>query len=167
MTKLAVVRSALAAHPSAVIVAERIVNYLPDCDRAWGATADFFVAPKTGLYTAAALQAFMLSLIPGLEPTSTLDFTESGNSLEFGRLTFDEVIGRVSCRREITLSDRDLFSTPEFADGKLVIAKTSDIARRTWVNLFPDVETAEGALRGVHIYAMSKVNLPPAARKQA
>lgn len=157
MSKLTQVRKALQENPTITIVGAPEISYLPDRNGFWSHTIDFHVAPKKGgLYTVEELQALMMSLIPGLEPTSKQDFREWSREMDFGRLYFDEDIGMEAVRREITLTDEDMFSSSGFVDGKLVIEYTEKVRRRTWVGLFPNTQIAAAALKGKNKYLISK-----------
>ena len=160
MSKLAHVRKALESNPKIKIVGAPEKNYLPERDDSgnWSHTVDFHVAPKTGgVYTAEGLQALMMSLVPGLEPTWKLDFCEGrSHEMTFGTLFFDEEIGTKAVRRKIVLTDEDMFSSDGFVDGKLVIECTNKILRRTWVRLFPNAQIAATALEGENRCVISK-----------
>lgn len=157
MSKLTLVRKALQENPDISIVDAPERNYLPYKDGYWSHTVDFHVAPKTGvIYTAKELQALMMSLIPGLEPTCRDDFREWEREIDFGKLYFDEVIGVEDIRREIVLTDEDMFLSAGFVEGKQIIEKRIDVMRRTWVRLFPNAQIAAAALRGENEYRISK-----------
>lgn len=160
MSKLTHVQKTLQGNPNITIVGAPERNYLPNVDGYWSQTADFYVAPKTGgVYTAKELQSFMMSLVPGLAPTCKDDFHESESAVSFGKLYFDEDIGTEAVRREIVLTDPDLFASAGFVDGKRIIERTQEIRRRTWVRLFPNVPIAAAALRGENEYSISKSDL--------
>lgn len=156
MSKLTLVRMALQNNPKIMIVGAPERNHLPDRSECWSHTMDLYVAPRVGVYEAEELQAMMMSLVPGLEPTRKDDFRDCDHDIEFGKLYFDEVIGTEYVRREIVLSDEELFSTSGFTDGKLIIENVLQVQRRTWVSLFPDVEIATAALEGVHEFRIPK-----------
>ena len=160
MSKLTHVREALQDNQTIAIVGAPEQNYLLGKDSYWGHTVDFHVAPKTGgVYTAKELQALMMSLVPGLEPTLKDDFQEWDREIEFGTLYFDENIGTETVRREIVLSDEDMFSSGGFVDGKRIIERTEKVQRRTWVRLFPNVQIAAAALEGENEFLISKSEL--------
>ncbi len=148
MSKLAIVRQALETNPEVVIVTVQERNYLPDRDGYWSHTMDFFVAPTKGIYTADGLQDFMMGLIPDLKPTCTDRFWQGSESLEFGKLYFDEKIGNEQITRICTLADQELLNASGFMDGKRKIEETEDYQRRTWVRLFPDQKIAADILEG-------------------
>ncbi len=158
MTSLSVVRSALEGNADIVIIdiAER--NYLPET-ASWCHTVDFFIAPKVGVYDAERLQDLMLSLVPGLTPTTKDDFCNFKDTLHFGKLYFDEVIGQEY--REMTISDEDLKNTNGLVGGHLIFDK-KDLKRRVWVRLYPDVEIATRAAKGSGDveYSIPKVEMP-------
>ncbi len=160
MSKLTQVRKALEDNPSITIVGAPERNHLPSRDGYWSHTVDIYVAPKTdGVYTVEGLQTLMMSLVPELEQTCKDNFSEGDYSMSFGMLYFDEVIGTEAVRREMVLSDEDMFSSDGFTDGKLIIEYVNDVKRRTWVRLFPNVEIATVALLGENQYEISKKDL--------
>lgn len=160
MSKLTHVRKALQDNTNITIVGAPERNYLPGRDGYWSHTVDFHVAPKTGgVYTAKELQALMLSLAPELEPTCKDDFHELDREIEFGKLYFDEDIGTEAVRREIVLTDKDMFPSDGFVDGKRIIERTEKVQRRTWVRLFPNAQIATAALKGENKYSIPKSEL--------
>lgn len=160
MSKLIQVRKALGENPNITIVGAPERNSLPDRDGHWSHTIDFYVAPNGGIYNAEELQAFMMSLVPGLEPSCKDDFHEWDHELEFGKLYFDEDIGTEVIRREITLTDEEMFASDGFVDGKQVIEYTRKVQRRTWVRLFPNPQVAIATLMsGNVVYRISKSEL--------
>ncbi len=160
MSKFTHVRKALQDNPNITIVGAPEQNYLPGRNGYWSHTIDFHVAPKTGgVYTAKELQALMMSLISGLEPTCKDDFREWDREMEFGKLYFDEDIGTEAVRHEIVLTDEDMFLSGGFVDGKRIIECTKKVQRRTWVRLFPNAQIAAAALEGENEYRISKSEL--------
>lgn len=159
MSKLVHVRKALQENPSITIVGAPEKNYLPRRAGYWSHTVDFHIAPKTDIYTATQLQTLMMSLVPGLEPTCSDHFREGANEMEFGKLYFDEDIGTEVVRHEITLFDKDMFSSNGFVDGKQIIERIVKVQRRTWVRLFPNTQIAAAALEGTNAYRISKNEL--------
>lgn len=160
MSKLTHVRKALQDNPSIKIVGAPEQNYLPGRNGYWSHTVDFHVAPKTGgVYTAKELQALMMSLVPGLEPTCKDDFREWDREMEFGKFYFDEDIGTEAVRHEVVLSDEDMFSSGGFVDGRRIIERTEKVQRRTWVRLFPNAQIAAAALEGENEYRIPKNEL--------
>ena len=160
MSKLTQVRTALEDNPGIAIVGAPECNHLPNRVSYWSHTVDFHVAPKTGgVYTAGELQALMMSLVPELEPNQKDDFWESDLAMQLGKLYFDEEIGTEVVRREIVLSDEDMFSSPGFVDGKCTIQRTERVQRRTWVRLFPNIQIATAALEGADGLSISKSRL--------
>lgn len=160
MSKFTQVRKVLQENLNITIVGAPERNYLPGRVGYWSHTIDFHVAPKTGgVYTAKELQALMMSLVPGLEPTCKDNFYEWAHEMKFGVLYFDEDIGEESIRREITLTDKDMFTSEGFASGKRVIKRTRKVQRRAWVRLFPNAQIAAAALEGENVYRISKSDL--------
>ncbi len=148
MSKLNQVRKALQDNQNIVILGAPEHNYLPTRAGYWSHTVDFFIAPKSGIYTAKELQSFITSLTPGLEPTTIDNFYESEQELRFGVLYFDEDIGTESIRREVVLTDQDMFASSGFVSGKRIIEHVEKVQRRTWVRLFPNANVAATVLRG-------------------
>lgn len=149
MSKLTQVRKVLQENLNVVIVGALERNYLPDRSGLWSRTVDFHVAPKTGgVYTAEELQTLMISLVPELEPTYKDDFHKWSRVMQFGKLYFDEDIGAEVIRREITLTDEDMFLFDGFVDGRRVIECTEKVRQRTRVRLFPNARIAAAALEG-------------------
>ncbi|MDB5225535.1 MAG: hypothetical protein JWL87_487 [Candidatus Adlerbacteria bacterium] len=147
MSKLASVRAALQGNTNIQIVAVNELNHFPHRDGFWTHTVDFIVAPNQGIYTGPELQAFMDSLLPGLEATCVDRFHEWDTSMRFGKLYFDEDIGSETTRREITLFETDFLPVGVVQDGKAVFEETEKIQRRTWVSLYPDQEIAMARAR--------------------
>jgi hypothetical protein len=148
MTKLEIVRHALETNPKVVILSMHEENYLPNRHGYWSHTLDYWAAPKKGIYTAKKLQDFMTGLIPGLQPTCADEFRQSSQSLEFGKLYFDEQIGSEQITRICTLTDPLMFHSQGFEEGKRTIIENQEYMRRTWVRLFPDQEIAKDILEG-------------------
>ena len=161
MTKLTQVQKVLQENLDITIVDRSEKNYLPGRCGYFSHTMDFYVAPKTdGVYTAENLQTLMMSLVPGLNPTSKDDFHEERNGhMNFGKLYFDEEFGTEAVRREITLTDEDMFASDGFVNGKRVIEHTDRVRRRTWVRLFPNVQIATDALKGKNEFGIPKSEL--------
>ena len=126
MSKLTVIKQALESNPKTLLVGITPVDYLSIGGGSYypktrGSAWDEFdewiksqiyrivVAPKNGLYTAQELQAFMVGLVPNLEPRYKRDFQESKDGLELGYLFYQEEIAkeRRFVRREITLTDKE------------------------------------------------------------
>ncbi len=143
-TKAETVQETLANDDRIVVHAVVDRNLLPYRDGYWSHTLDIIVYPKQGLYTAAELQILMESLIPDGLVTSAMDrFREGDTELEFGKLYFDENIGQIVTKKELTLTDEALFSTEGFTEGKMTVTQTENLQRRTWVRLYPDHTVAE------------------------
>lgn len=160
MNKLAQIRKALQENPHITIVGVLEKNHLPHMVSGWSHTVDFYVAPKIGgIYTAKELQTLMMSLVPRLEPTCKDSFCDFSHEMSFGKLYFDENIGTKAVRHEIVLTDENVFSSKGFVDGKKIIEFTEKIQRRTWVNLFPNVQIATAALKGENKYGISMSEL--------
>ena len=166
MTKLAQVRAALEGNPGITVVAAREGRSMADwCGSGWAHTVDFVLAPAAeGVYTAEGLQSIMMSLVPGLETTSTDNFWENPGVLKYGRLYFDESVGGAALTIVITAEDVPV------PDGILndqgAIERTLACKRRVWVRLYPDAELAEAALRGRDEYEIHKADLLAHRRAQ-
>jgi hypothetical protein len=137
MSILKTIRQSLEENPKVVVVKVLETNYLPHKDPyGWAHTVDFMVAPRgRGIYTAEELQEFMMSLVPeGLQPTSKDNFFQySSGSLEFGKLYFDEVIGKEKIIG--TLFDEELSNVNGFVNGQITIEEP--YKRRIWIRPFP------------------------------
>jgi hypothetical protein len=161
MTKLRQVLRALENSQDITIIRTEERNHLPNKYMGWSHTVDFIVAPKTtGVYSASKLQSLMMSLVPGLEPSTFDIFNDLGADLRFGKLYFDEEIGTLHVRREALLTDEDLFAFDGFVEGKKVIESDDVLKRRIWVRLYPDVQIATDAQRDGNEYMIKKNELP-------
>lgn len=154
MNKLSIIRNALQTNPEVIIISEKKENYLPNT-APWSnfcQTVDFYVAPKNGLYTAIELQQFMMGLIPDLKQTQKDDFRHDDDTLNLGKLYFDEKVGeqRSITKRILTVTDEDLLNLAGFVNGEQTINHdvTEDYARRTWVRPFPNEAYAQDVLNG-------------------
>ncbi len=156
MSKLASLRQALQENPNIVIVDTKEKNYLPNRFGYWSQTVNFFVAPKFGLYTQKELQTLLVSLTPNLKPTDRDNFFELGHIIEFGKLYFDEVIGVETARHKIVITDKELPLSEEFVNGKLVTDRQQQLWRRSWVQLFPNIQIAMEARKGLNEYCIDK-----------
>lgn len=146
MTKLATVRAALQGNSTIQIVSVEELTYFPvPHGYRMTHTVDFVVAPTTGIYTAGELESLMMLLVPGLKPTMTDPFKDYDTLMCFGKLYFDEDIGKESIRREITLAETDFLPSGVVEDGKVIIEESKNLQRRTWVRLYPDVKIAMAA----------------------
>jgi hypothetical protein len=87
------------------------------------------------------------------------NFHEGVDSIKLGVLYFDESIGTRGKQENIFLIDRDMFSTEGFVDGKFEQRETEQVKRRVWVRLYPSVETAILAEKGIDEYSISKKKL--------
>jgi hypothetical protein len=158
MSKLSQVKKALQNNPDITIVATKEINHLPDKDGFFSHTVDFYVAPKNGtVSTAEELQALMMSLVPEIKPSSIDKFRDLSDSIELGKLYFDECIGIKNVK--IVLTDEDMFNVGSFVDGKL--DRTEKIERRVWVRLYPNIQIASLAERGECKWAIGKNKILP------
>jgi hypothetical protein len=133
----------------------------------WNETFDLIIAPKKGIYDAEGLENFMLGLTT-VQPTSSDSFYSSPHNLSFGKLYFDEEIGRVTLVGEETLTivDENYASRiaeqikQEYAEGKRKIEAVKKLHRRTWVCLYPNARIALGAAHeGRNKYGISTADL--------
>ena len=151
MSKLSLVRQALEHNPRVLIGKVMEKNHLPRRDGYWSHTVDFLVAPHGGLYTAAELQEFMMSLVPqGLETTCLDSFHDYPDlsAMNFGKLYFDEDIGNEEITRVCTITDPDLLNEGGFVNGKRTIQEEKPYQRRTWIRPFPNLKIIKDALEG-------------------
>lgn len=167
MSKLEEVRKALFGNAAIVVIDIQTNKFDPDRSGYHQETVDFTVAPKKGIYDADKLQELMMKLVPGVSLTCKDDFRSSGESMQFGKLYFDENIGEEKMRREITITDKTLLSNPPagFENGKKIIEQTSVLERRTWVRLYPNARIALKATQeGEHEYSIEFDKLRPGER---
>jgi len=140
MSKLTIVRQALETNPEIVIAKVFEKKYFENyvSTTGWCHTLDFFIAPKKGLYTADELQAFMIGLVPGLAPTAKDEFRQyKGGGMDFGKLYFDEAVGKEKITRIGAITDEELKHAAGFVDGQRTIEETLPYQRRIWVRPFP------------------------------
>ena len=142
MSKLATVRSALQNDHRLQIVSASEQTHFPHPHLGWTHKVNFVVAPTTGIYTDKELQKFMLSLVPGLAPTTSDRFMGWDTRLELGRLYFDENIGSEVIRHEITLNESDFLPADVVENGQADFEETRALRRRIWVRPYPDIEIA-------------------------
>lgn len=156
MSKLTIVRDALQANPDVLILEVEEKTHLPNPDGFWTHTMNFITAPTVGIYTAEALQAFMLGLVP-LEVSSQDNFRSWSGNMEFGKLYFDETIGTDTTIQTIVINDPDVTLPDSYVDGKLTINQggvaSKDLHRRTWVRVYPDQDYARRAIEGDDVYS--------------
>jgi len=158
MSKLTLIRHTLEKNPNVTIVHVDEKNYLPERYMRFSHTVDFWIAPKTGLYTADELQDFMMELVPeGLKPTTVNNFRQYNGDLSFGRLYFDEKIGeeRTITKKILTLSDEELLNVAGFVDGKrasIDTEVTEEYRRSTSVRPFPNEAFIGDLLKGKLIF---------------
>jgi len=175
MSKLTQVKAALYRNPKVGIVDVKTSPFkpAPPWGGLWSETYDIFVAPRKGIYTAAELQAMLVSLVPDIEPNASDSFEDSfagfdsHGSLQLGKLYFDEEIGVMKTRDEVELTDEDLLGSPPqgFVGGKRVSESETPLLRRTWVRLYPNVRHAlTAAQEGKNEYTIPFRDLRPGER---
>lgn len=144
MSKLEIIKQAFAANPLVDVVEELRMESIPSMrhlrSQGW---VKYWVAPMVALYTATDLQKFMLSLVPGLVPSSKDDFYEGkyvdhGTYLRFGELEFVEVIGHTTVHRKLVFSDEDYKALA----GKEIVEdeETFQITRKITIHVYPSRE---------------------------
>lgn len=144
MSKLTTIKQALETNALVDVVEELRMESLPSVahphHQGW---VIYRVAPKVGLYSVKDLQAFMLSLVPGMEPSSKDDFYEGnyanhGTYLRFGKLVFAEAVGQMTICRKLVLTDDDY----KAAAGKEIIEveETLQITRAIFIHVYPSRE---------------------------
>lgn len=115
----------------------------------WTQTSDIIVAPKKGIYDAEGLQEFMAGLVPdGVEPTCRDEFWAAGRTINFGKLYFDEEIGKSRQTTELELTDPSLAGYKGYEGGKRTLNRDEQLMRRTWVSVYPCVRYAQDVLAG-------------------
>lgn len=153
MSKLSVIENALRENQSIFFImleSNYVLKKSPDHDLAH--LINFCVAPKSGIYEADDLQEFLISLIPkntDPEPISSINsfserqeegFWGSDNEIEFGYLTFNEIIGEEITR--ITLTEENTYLVKDFSGDNRTIEKKRPLERRIFVRLFPNFQIA-------------------------
>ena len=130
MSKLSQVKKALEENSAITIIAIKDINYLPGKRGYFSHTIDFLVAPATGTVSKAEeLQALIMSLVPEVEPTMIDEFYEAGDS------------------------------TKGFVDGKIELKNKEKVKRRIWIRLYPNIQTAMSAEKGIDEYYINKKTL--------
>ena len=118
----------------------------------WSHVADYWVAPRSGLYTTSLLQDLLMSLVPAVQPTHQDPFRYQHGALSLGRIYFDEVFpqqeaeGQCAHYRSIPVS-----SLPVQMDSlglRIQRGEETDHSHRIFVNLIPDERMARDILRG-------------------
>ena len=144
MSLFQTVQEALSKNQTVTVIDTIVRTYLPYKVGYFSQTVDIFVASKKDIFSAEKLQALMLELVPGVEPTQKDDFHEYDGALTFGKLYFDEKIGEATTLTEHTITDPDLIKdgVAGYTNGKYSAFKAEDLNRRTWVRLFPNKRTA-------------------------
>ena len=161
MSKLSTIKETLQHNPDITVLIHASEPFIRN-DPLWIQTYDFLVAPKKGLYSAAELQEFMLSLVPGLEPDSKDDFKQYVNSdrtLRFGALCFAETIGHVA----ITTDDPD-FEPFAFFPNSYAHCHEQELCRRIMVYPFPNEEYARAIAKvpGGYLPVRADISSAPA-----
>lgn len=163
MSKLTIVREALAANKDVIVLDAREEVDL-QTTHGFTHTVDIFVAHASGLYDVDRLQAFMMGLVPQ-EPTMKDEFRGGDSYMYFGKLYFDEPVGHEVSEgsRRIVITDPDIklsnvFKVDEDGNHFVVINLDMNVARtrRTWVRLYPDEEYARRALNGKDVYSTNE-----------
>lgn len=150
MSKLASIRKALNENPHIAVLGCIEEKDLPKKMSGWGHTVNFIVAPTAEeTRTLNELQAILLSLSPaGLEPSARDDFRGgAGFALEFGKLYFDEPIGTMTTRYDVSFLDADTSFPDNRFYQKRSYEESETISRRVWISLFPNHMIATLALQ--------------------
>jgi len=163
-SKSRAVKSALEADERIVIVNVLENNYFPGKYSYFSHTYDYFVAPKSPIYEAEKLQALMVSLVADIKPTQQDEFRQGSASMSYGKLYFDEEIGRLQSQSSIvlTLTDQDfILGAKGHTDGKKFIENKTDepLLRRVWVRLYPNITLAARALEDMNEYSIDNALL--------
>ncbi len=122
---------------------------------------EIHVAPKGGIYTVEELNKFMdglLFLIPDIEPKFVQKFSQDGDTMDFGNLTFEEKIAEEeqTVKRIITLIDKTLSETKGFQNDRKIINASGkrDLMRGIQINVYPDEDIATQSIRAESSSAM-------------
>jgi len=120
-------------------------------------TVTYVVAPGSGLYTPAELQAFMIDLVPDLDGIQEIkyesdQFGEKGGknqhtgprSLVFGNYRFREKVGRRILTLEVT--DQKLREDRTVFDQDGTFSLEGDVYRQIRVHPFPNAQYARDVL---------------------
>ena len=113
----------------------------------WSHVADYWVAPRNGVYTASHLQDLLMSLVPSVQPTHQDPFRYQHSALSLGRLYFDEVFPQEQAEGRCA----DYRSLPPSGDSsglRIQRGAETDHFHRIFVNLVPDERMARDILRG-------------------
>lgn len=160
MSALSEVRNALKENSAFVVLEVIEHNSLPQRgSSAFEHTLDFFVAPKAGgIYVVREMQEAMLSLIP-IPATMKDDFRSAGSYVEFGKLYFDEEIGKIRTVHEIDITDEELKTSCGLMEGKRKTVDEQPLRRRIWVRLYPNIDLAKNAISGMNLHRISDQDL--------
>lgn len=154
-SKLEVVEATLAKRPDIVVVSKEIrtTDIRSLSNEVWAEMVNFKVAPLQSTFDAEKLQALMMGLVPeGLTLSDKDNFSMHAYGpegiLKFGTLYFDEDIGSVKGRVDITVEDQQFLkrlraSNPSVKSPEITLETDSQLRRSTWVSLYPDVQSAE------------------------
>jgi len=113
----------------------------------WSHVADYWVAPRSGLYTASHLQDLLMSLVPAVQPTHHDRFRYQYGALFLGRLYFDEVFPQHEA--EGPCVHYHSISAERHSLGlRIERGAETDHSHRIFVNLVPDERMARDILRG-------------------
>lgn len=115
----------------------------------WIETMDIAVAPISPTYEPARLNAFIDSLVPDLSRTSVEGARQGRPDLDYyiGVLTFDESIGTIqnNIHSVVIAQDPDALERAGIQVGETDRRETTELQRRTWVRVYPEVSVAQAA----------------------
>jgi len=136
MTNLVAIRHVLSTNTEVEVAEEYTHQYLPSIIYPQHvADIRYWVAPKTSIFAADSLQSFMNGLFPGLTPVERKDVREIERHFYFGRLEFQDVVGKHTLRRTIEIEDEEY--RQEARKEKDKDEETFPIIRRITVTVYP------------------------------
>lgn len=146
MSKLSIIRKTL--EEKAIIAHVEEENIPLNLCMCWPHRVDFYVAPKEAIYKADALNQFLDSLFPDIQPDYKTYFKQAKEALFTGALCFDEKIGYSVTRieKDIIITDEELVKAVEKEKMHLFNVDARDYMRRILVLPYPNKEIAEEVL---------------------
>ena len=143
MSLLSTIRESLFLNQEVYVRESRPFRYFPPSVRGYVEMHYMHTSPMHGLYTTSELQCFMLSLLP-FQPAEATSFQMSNtNEMQFGCLTYNEIVGRCNEQHWKTLDiDTPDVLVPDNFKNELQRTDTgvitTDLKRRTSVYVYPD-----------------------------
>ncbi len=155
MSQLKVIKEALESNPEVITIkVNELLNTLHIFDSIVSSIVhmvNYIVAPKRGLYTANELQRFMMELVPGIEPIHTNKFVQYSDRLEFGGLSFEEIIieEQKRVKRIFTLKDKDIV-LGDFVNGQKIVSwdGLENFKRMIYLTPYPNETIANEIITG-------------------